>query len=141
MNPKLSVLVQIDLDGQQVTLDVTGTLTETNQQVLPPLIHRARTTFPEAGLSVNLHRARLGDPAAIDALAGNLQDDSPGTVPVQITAPAHPVPHHPQQPPSAATAGIWAAAARRDRSAPSTGQYPWQPPFHSVQSGGEPVGL
>jgi hypothetical protein len=121
MNPKLSVLVQIDLDGRHVTLDVTGTLTETNQQVLSPLIHRARTTFPEAGLSVNLHRARLGDSAAIDALAGSLQEDSPGTVPVQITAPAHPVPHHPGQATSAATAGAWTASARSDRFAPWTG--------------------
>ena len=94
MNPKLSVLVHIDLDGRHVTLDVAGTLTETNQQALPPLIARARTTFPEARLSVDLQRAQLREPTAIDVLARNLRNGSSGTAPVQITAPAPTIRNH-----------------------------------------------
>lgn len=90
MNSKLSVVLQIDLDGHYVTLDVTGTLTETNQQALPPLVERSRAAFPQALLTVDLRRAELGEPAAVDLLAWSLQDGSPDTEAVRITAPAHP---------------------------------------------------
>lgn len=87
MIPKLSVILQIDLDGKYVTLDVTGTLTEINQQALPPLLERSRALFPQAVLTVDLRRAELGEPAAIDLLTWSLQDGPPGTAPVRITAP------------------------------------------------------
>jgi hypothetical protein len=43
VNPKLSVLVQMDLDNRSVRLVVTGCVTEANQHVLYPLVRRART--------------------------------------------------------------------------------------------------
>lgn len=100
MHPKLSVTVQVDLSGQHLTLAVTGTLTTANQQALPPLVERARTAFPAAALTVDLHQVRLADATAIDLLAHRLQHGHPGTGPcdtgptgnatVQITAPARP---------------------------------------------------
>jgi len=93
MNPKLSVLVQVDLEGRHLTLAVTGTLTETNQQALPPLVQRARAAFPHAQLTVDLNHARLAGNTAVELLRRGLLDQAPangssGRRPVQITAPA-----------------------------------------------------
>lgn len=85
---KLSVLVQIDLDGRHVTLVVTGLLTGTNQQALAPLAVRARALFPESDVTVNLHQAHEAEPAAVDLLRWSLDDVQPVTGPVRITAPA-----------------------------------------------------
>jgi hypothetical protein len=95
MHPKLSVTVQVDLDGRHVSLAVTGTLTETNQQALTPLVERARTLFPAAALTVDLHQAHLPQPAAIELLARRLRHGSPGNGSsrhhaVRIAAPARP---------------------------------------------------
>lgn len=95
MHPKLSVTVLVDLDGRHLTLAVTGTLTAANQQALPPLVERARTAFPAAALTVDLHHVHLADAAAIDLLARELEDGPPGrrssgNAPVRITAPVRP---------------------------------------------------
>lgn len=104
MNPRLSVVVQVDVDGRHVVLAVMGTLTSHNQQALPPLVARARTLFPEAGLTVDLEQARAAEPAALDLLARSLRDGHPGTV--RITAPDHRKLSIPAGPRPAADAGI-----------------------------------
>ena len=90
MRNKLSVLVQIDLDGRRVTLVVTGSLTEANQHVLVPLVARARSTFPEAEVTVDLHGTQPAESSAIDILRWSLEAVQPATGPVQITAPLLP---------------------------------------------------
>ena len=96
MRNKLSVLVQIDLDGRRVTLAVTGSLTGANQQALAPLVARARSAFPEAEVMVDLHAAQLAESSAVDLLRWNLEAAQPATGPVQITAPLAPGGHRPE---------------------------------------------
>ncbi|MCM3689432.1 hypothetical protein [Kocuria rosea] len=90
MTPKLSVLVQVDPDGRHVTLAVTGTLTEAHQPVLPSLVEQARTAFPDARLTVDLHQAQLHGTTAIGLLARDLRSGVPGSGSVRITAPGRP---------------------------------------------------
>jgi hypothetical protein len=87
MRNKLSVLVQIDLDGRQVTLAVTGSLTAANQQVLVPLVARALIAFPEAEVTVDLHGTQEAESSAIDILRWSLEAVQPATGPVRVTAP------------------------------------------------------
>lgn len=54
MSPKLSVLVQVDLDDRRVNIKVTGVLTTVSQQGLYPLIRRARALTPGIGVTVDL---------------------------------------------------------------------------------------
>ncbi len=54
MPPKLSVLVQVDLDTPRVIIKVTGALTAVSQQGLYPLIRRARTLIPGIRVTVDL---------------------------------------------------------------------------------------
>ena len=64
MHHKLSVLVQVDLDGRHVRLVVTGCLTEVSHRALGPLVRRARTLVPGIAVVVDataaLHVARSG---------------------------------------------------------------------------------
>lgn len=96
MRKKLSVLVQIDLDGRRVTLVVTGSLTAANQQVLPPLVARARIAFPEAEVTVDLQGTHQAESSVIDILRWSLEAAQPATGPVQITAPLVPEGHRPE---------------------------------------------
>lgn len=54
MSPKLSVLVQVDLDDRRVIIKVTGALTTVSQQGLYPLIRRARALTPGLEVTVDL---------------------------------------------------------------------------------------
>jgi hypothetical protein len=89
MDHKLSVLVQIDLDGAYVRLAVTGCLTETNQHALQPLIRRARTLIPPVTVSIDLTCADHIEAAAVDLLRWAVDHDDTlyGASPVQVVVP------------------------------------------------------
>ncbi|GGG72419.1 hypothetical protein GCM10011374_41460 [Kocuria dechangensis] len=97
MDHKLSVLVQVDLDGAYVCLVVTGCLTETNQHVLHPLIHRARTLIPPVTVSIDLTCATHIEAAAVDLLrwAVDHDDTVDGPSPVEEVVPNGLPDHHP----------------------------------------------
>ena len=68
VDPKISVLADIDVDGTYVNLVVTGHLTETNQQGLHPLIHQARTLTPHGKISADLRGAENVEDNVVDSL-------------------------------------------------------------------------
>ncbi|GAB2598663.1 hypothetical protein GCM10009696_00080 [Kocuria himachalensis] len=89
MDHKISVLVQIDLDGAYVRLAVTGCLTEANQHVLYPLIRRARRLIPPVTVSVDLSAAGHVEATAVDLLRWAIDHDetSDGASPVELLVP------------------------------------------------------
>lgn len=113
MDHKLSVVVQVDVDGRYVHLLVTGCLTERNHTGLPPLVERARALAPGAAVDVDLTRAHHVDPGGLERLRRCLDpDDSPGPGgPVRLlTRPAPfglPVPGEPFLP-----TGPWSDGGR-----------------------------
>lgn len=129
MHPKLSVLVQVDLEGRHLTLAVTGALTETNQQALPPLVRRARISFPHAHITVDLQHTRLAEATALELLTRNLQDHAPDSAPsgresVQITTPADPDKHTPTRQGSGLPGGHGPRRSTVRRRHPTTGMAP-----------------
>lgn len=64
MSPKLSVLVQVDLDDRRVIIKVTGALTTVSQQGLYPLIRRARALTPGIAVTVDLTGLALFEASA-----------------------------------------------------------------------------
>jgi len=95
MDHKLSVLVQIDLDGRYVRLLLTGCVTETNQHVLYPLIRRTRTLIPPVAVTVDLTCAEHVEAAAVDLLRWALDQDDldSSTSPVEVRTGAD-LPQH-----------------------------------------------
>ncbi|MEX5257848.1 hypothetical protein [Kocuria arenosa] len=89
MHPRLSVLVQIDLDGRSVRLVVTGDVTLTNQKALPPLVARARTVLPEATITLDLSAGHLVEPLAVELLERHLTHPALTGPPVLISPPAN----------------------------------------------------
>ncbi|GAB2605700.1 hypothetical protein GCM10009696_08920 [Kocuria himachalensis] len=91
MDHKISVLVQIDLNGTYVRLVVTGCLTEANQHVLYPLIRRARTLIPPVIVSIDLSAATHVEPTAVDLLRWAIDHDeaADGASPVELLVPNH----------------------------------------------------
>ena len=92
MSHKLSVTVQVDLEGTYCRLVVAGCLTETNQQALRPLVRRARALPIGGHVVVDLASARLVDTAALDLLRCGIDDDGVAhrTEPVQFLLPEPP---------------------------------------------------
>ena len=90
MDHKLSVLVQVDLDGAYVRLLVTGRLTEANQHALHPLIRRARTLLPPVTVSIDLTAAEHVEAIAVDLLRWTVDHDDAmdGGSPVEVLVPA-----------------------------------------------------
>ena len=90
MDHKLSVLVQVDLDGAYLRLVVTGCLTEANQHALPPLIRRARTLLPPVTVSIDLTAAEHVEAIAVDLLRWTVDHDEAmdGGSPVEVLVPA-----------------------------------------------------
>ncbi|MEX5303653.1 hypothetical protein [Kocuria sabuli] len=90
MHHKLSVLVQVDLDGRHVRLVVTGCVTEVNHRALCPLIRRARTLVPGIAVIVDITSAHHVEPAAVDLLrwAAEHEDAVRDTPSVQFVLPA-----------------------------------------------------
>ncbi|GEO95952.1 hypothetical protein [Kocuria turfanensis] len=99
MDHKLSVLVQVDLDGRYVRLLVTGCLTEANQHALHPLIRRARTLIPPVTVSVDLTAAEHVEGSAVGQLRTAVDHDPTleGTSPVELLLSCA-LPEHPEAP-------------------------------------------
>jgi hypothetical protein len=95
MDHKLSVLVQVDLDGAYLRLAVTGCLTEANQHVLYPLVRRARTLIPPVTVSVDLTAAGHVEANAVDLLRWAIDHDETAEAvsPVELLVP-NGLPHH-----------------------------------------------
>lgn len=117
MDHKLSVLIQIDLNGAYVRLVVTGCLTEANQHVLHPLIRRARTLTPSVHVEVDLTSLRHLEPTAVTLLRSAVDHDgsSAGFGRVRVSAPdglrAHPSPRKPSSRPFQPAHALSALAA------------------------------
>ncbi|WP_298584843.1 hypothetical protein [uncultured Kocuria sp.] len=97
MDHKLSVLVQVDLDGAYVRLVVTGCLTGANHHVLYPLVRRARTLIPPVTVTVDLTTAGHVEEGAVDLLRWALEHDgpTPGAGPAKVLAPVQVRAHRP----------------------------------------------
>ncbi|GGG70473.1 hypothetical protein GCM10011374_38780 [Kocuria dechangensis] len=89
MDHKLSVLVQIDLNGAYVRLAVTGCLTEANQHALHPLLRRARTLIPPVTVSIDLTCATHIEAVAVESLRWAIDHDEAmgGSSPVELLVP------------------------------------------------------
>jgi hypothetical protein len=91
-DPKLSVLVRVDLDGRHLRLVVSGALTQVNQQGLHPVINRARTLTPAAVVALDLRACAPLDPGAVELLRAGIEQqcrDRPGgTVELVLPEPA-----------------------------------------------------
>jgi hypothetical protein len=91
-DPKLSVLVRVDIDGRRLRLVVTGALTGANQQGLHPVIERARTLTPAAEVLLDLSACTPADPAAVELLRAGIEqkcrDRPAGTVELVLPEPA-----------------------------------------------------
>ncbi|MFE7630985.1 hypothetical protein [Kocuria sp. NPDC057446] len=89
MDHKLSVLVQVDLDGAYVRLVVTGCLTEANQHVLYPMVRRARALMPPVTVSVDLTAAGHVEAIAVDLLRWAIDHNETldGVSPVELLIP------------------------------------------------------
>ncbi|MEX5256010.1 hypothetical protein [Kocuria arenosa] len=100
MDHKLSVLVQVDLDGAYLRLVVTGCLTEANQHVLYPLVRRARTLIPPVTVSVDLTAAGHVEAIAVDLLRWAMDHDESleGCSPVELLVPDALPTHRPAEP-------------------------------------------
>lgn len=89
MHHKLSVLVQVDLDGRHVRLVVTGCLTEVSHRGLTPLVRRARTLVPGIAVVVDATAALHVEASAVDMMRWSTEheDAVPGTPPVEFVLP------------------------------------------------------
>lgn len=90
VDPKISVLADIDVDGTYVNLVVTGHLTETNQQGLHPLIRQARALTPHGRISADLRGAENVEDNAVDSLRWAIDhpdNTGPAAGPVDILVP------------------------------------------------------
>lgn len=95
MPHKLSVTVQIDLDGKNVRIIATGCLTEASQQALHPLIDRASTLVPGIRVTVDLSGAQHVEATGVELLRQAFEHDSPCSSPgpVDLVVP-DPLPDH-----------------------------------------------
>ena len=63
MEPKLRVVIQLDIDLRQVRLAVRGRVTEQNSRVLYVLARRANAAVPGLGVVLDLHQASISSEA------------------------------------------------------------------------------
>lgn len=86
MEPKIAVVVQVDLDGRQVRVVVTGVVTEINQRGLCPVIGRARRLVPGIRVVADLSGADSVEPTAVDLLRWSAEHEDPvvGAPPVEF---------------------------------------------------------
>lgn len=89
MEPKLAVVVQIDLDGGQARIVVTGLVTEVNQRGLCPVIDRARRLAPGIQVSVDLSGCESVEPVAVDLMRWAVEQEQVGAAagPVEFLLP------------------------------------------------------
>lgn len=78
MEPKLRVVVKLDIDLRQVRLEVRGRVTEQNCRVLYVLARRANAAMPGLNVMLDLNRATVTP----DALAGLRRSSETGTFPI-----------------------------------------------------------
>ncbi len=78
MEPKLRVVIKLDIDGRQVRLEVRGRVTVQNSKVLYVLARRANTAVPGLDVVLDLRKARVG----AEAMAGLNRCSETGKVPV-----------------------------------------------------------
>lgn len=96
VDPKISVLADIDVDGTYVNLVVTGHLTETNQQGLHPLIRQARALAPRGTVRADLRGVENIEDHAVASLrwaTEHHESTGPTAGPVEILLPG-PAPDH-----------------------------------------------
>lgn len=79
MNHKLRVLVRVDADPGQVTLEVTGCLTQSNAPALLHIMRRAGRLGAGTDVIINLHGASHVDPEVL------LSDYFDGTLDPAVT--------------------------------------------------------
>lgn len=94
MELQLSVSVKLTTDEKHVRLVTSGHLTETNQHMLYPLIHRARTLTSQTQVVVDLTAVTHFEAAALDLLRWEVALDRPQhpTKPVQFVLLESPPP-------------------------------------------------
>lgn len=67
MEPKLRVVIQLDIDLRQIRLVVRGRVTEQNSRALYVLARRANATLPGLNVLLDLHQATT-TPGALSEL-------------------------------------------------------------------------
>jgi hypothetical protein len=89
VTPKLSVTVQVDLDGRNIRILATGCLTEVSQRGLHPLIRRARRLTPGIHVTVDCTGAHHVEAAGVELLRRAIDHDSSadGASPVELLVP------------------------------------------------------
>jgi len=75
VDQKLSVTVQVDLDGRTVRILVAGCLTEASQRALQPLIRRARALTPGIHVTVDLTALHHVEAAGVELLRRSADHD------------------------------------------------------------------
>ncbi len=92
MKLELSVRFDVTPDEQQVRLVVTGRLTESNQQLLYPSIHRAYTLATATEVVIDLSAVEHLETAALDLLRWEVEHYQPIhlTQPVRFALPDPP---------------------------------------------------
>jgi len=102
---QLSVVFEVTADEKQVRLVATGHLTETNQQVLYPMIHRAWGLTSATEVVIDLTAVEHLEGGALDLLCWEVEHHQPG----HLTQPVHlvlPVPPPANEPPSTPETGM-----------------------------------
>lgn len=91
MDHKISVTVQIDMDGQDIRIITTGCLTRLSQSALLPLIRRARKLTPGARVTLDATPARHIEALGLDLLrdAIDYEVSLSNGPPVHFVVPAH----------------------------------------------------
>jgi ABC-type transporter Mla MlaB component len=74
---QLSVVFEVTADEKQVRLVTTGHLTVTNQQVLYPMIHRARALTSTTEVIVDLSAIEHFEAGALDLLSWEIDHNGP----------------------------------------------------------------
>lgn len=92
MELQLSVVVEVTSDEKQARLVASGHLTETNQHMLYPLIHRARALTLQTQVIIDLTAVQHFEPAALDLLRWEVALDQRQhlTKPVRFELPDSP---------------------------------------------------
>jgi hypothetical protein len=70
---QLTVVAEITPDQKQVHLMLTGRLTATNQQMLYPLIHRARNLTPTTEVIIDLTAVEDPEATTVDLLRWEIE--------------------------------------------------------------------
>ena len=105
MELQLSVVFEFSADEKQVRLVASGHLTETNQQVLYPMIHRAWALPAATEVVIDLTAVEHLETAALDLLCWEVEHHQPDhlTQSVRFTLPRTPPANGPPPAPESST--------------------------------------